>query len=583
MAATEPRRPAASVVRVLAAATGAVLLALGFAAPATARPAATSAPLSVAVVVPITVPGDGSGLLDAATLANLTSPIGALTRDLDAVLATPATVALDPMIPVSIRVLGTQAPPSATAWLARLEAAANEVFLLAYADADLTVFAREDALGLAEPTGFAYALDPASFGPAQSPTPTATEPPATPTPTATPTGDPGDDSPPPLPSTEELLAWPGAIGRIAWPAEGTVAAGDLKAYAEAGFEAVLLSSANVSEVRSGAVDLGPLPGLIADSAASALLREAATSFDPQTREAAARRLATALDGLAAARPGRSVVLTLDRGASLASGGLAEAFDAIRERAGADPVGLAAVLAAPKGSASVVRGEERPAVDAADRLLDAVRAERSFASILGDPTLLTGPRRAELLSLLSVQSTAADDWPSRLAAYLAESHAIRGSVTIADDGGVFVTSSSTFIPVRVSNALEHAVTVRISARPLLDRIRISSPVEVTIEPGSTATVKLDAQAITNGRVTVRVALSSPVNGTPIGQPRSLVVDLQAQWETVGLVIGGVLFLVFAVGIVRNIVRRRRRGGPVDDEDPNALAEPAPAVRDEESAG
>ena len=76
----------------------------------------------VSVVVPITAPWGEDGILDAETLATATAPTGVLTGALDEVLATTATVALDPMIPASIRLLGSAAPESAVEWLDRLEA-----------------------------------------------------------------------------------------------------------------------------------------------------------------------------------------------------------------------------------------------------------------------------------------------------------------------------------------------------------------------------------------------------------------------------------------------------------------------------
>ena len=156
-------------------ALAALLAPLLIAGPATAAPRATGAPVTVSVVVPITAPETDGVLLDAETLVVATSPSGTLTRDLDAVLATSATIALDPRIPVSIRALGTAAPESATEWLTRLEAAPNDVFLLAYADADLSALARADALEVAANLDVAFALDAGDFGPPQTSTPTAIE------------------------------------------------------------------------------------------------------------------------------------------------------------------------------------------------------------------------------------------------------------------------------------------------------------------------------------------------------------------------------------------------------------------------
>ena len=519
-------------------------------------PATAAEPVAVAVVVPITVRAPGSGLLDATTLEVLTSPAGALTRELDAVLATSATIGLDPMIPASIRALGTAAPESAGEWLARLESAANEVFLLAYADADLSAFARVDALDLAAPLDLDFALDPAAFGPAATPTPTGSgSATATPTPTATP-----DGSPPPLPTTEELLAWDAAIGRIAWPAEGSVTSADVAAYAADGYDAVLLSSSNVSETASSGVDVGGIPGLVADSSASALLRAASASLDAASREDAIARLGVALDGLAAAQPGRSVVLTLDRGSTLSTVGLAATFAALESRASTRVVGMSEVLARVGGGASVVDDVAGADLAVADQLAAAVRAELRFATILAEPVRLTAPRRLELLALLAVQEVRQTGWDERAAGYLARSREIVGSVSIVDAGSVLVTSSSTFVPVSIANALEFPITVRVTATPRLPSIRVESPADVTVEPGSTATLRLEAQAITNGEVFVDVELSSPATGDPIGEPAAIEVDLQAQWETIGLVVGGVAALIFVGGIVRNVVVRRRKGTP-----------------------
>ena len=85
------------------------------------------------------MPADDDRLLDAETLTTYTAPGGLLTRQLDAVVGTTVAIGLDPMIVASIRVLGTAAPAVG----ARLPRApgdwSNEVFLLAYADADPAV------------------------------------------------------------------------------------------------------------------------------------------------------------------------------------------------------------------------------------------------------------------------------------------------------------------------------------------------------------------------------------------------------------------------------------------------------------
>lgn len=546
-AARDPGDAASTVVRRgVGALIGAVaLLAPGLVAAPASATSHDAGDLVVSVVVPITAPWGDGGFLDAETLTAATSPTGVLTHELDEVLSTSATIALDPMILASIRLLGSAAPETAIDWLDRLEGASNDVFLLAYADADLAALARADSLDLAQPTDLEFALDPAAFGPS----PTAT-------PTSEPTGTPQPDGPPAPPTTEQLLAWADPIGRIAWPAEGAVAAGDLDRFDAAEYDAVLLSSANVSQTGTAHVDIDGFPGLVSDSAASDLLRAAAATLDATARQDAVSRLGLTLDGLAAANPGRAVVLTLDRTPTFSITGLAETLGSLVARGSTRFSGLSAVLAADSESATVVETPAGPAVGRAPTLTDALRAEQAFATILTDPRPLIVPRQLALLKLLTVQNLASDSWQADADTFLARSAEILGSVTIVDTQDVLVTSSNTSVPVRVANALEFPVTVRVDARPLRPLLRIESPAELTVEPGSSRTINLGAQALANGEVVVEVTISSPATGAEIAPVHFVNADLQAQWETVGIIVGVIVALVFAVGIVRNVVLRRR---------------------------
>src|SRR5688572_33288753 len=69
---------------------------------APAAPRAPGDPVALTLVVPLTVPPNATGLLDADTLTRYTSPLGLLTRQLDAVIDTPVAIGLDPQIIASI-------------------------------------------------------------------------------------------------------------------------------------------------------------------------------------------------------------------------------------------------------------------------------------------------------------------------------------------------------------------------------------------------------------------------------------------------------------------------------------------------
>jgi hypothetical protein len=529
----------------------------------TSATAASPAPVLLSVLVPLTVRPTATGLIDAATLAAYTAPLGVLTRQLDAVIGTPAVIGLDPMIIASIRVLGTSAPASATDWLERLRTSGNEVFALAYADADLAGLAAADALRLQDPVNFGFAIDPRNFGPASTPTPT-------PSASATPTPPPdagGSSAPPPLPTdAAEVLDWSYTLKSIAWPADDTVTGGDLTDLSTAGYENVVLTSSNVSAASSGYVDLHGIQGIVADTGITSLVRDAVYSSDPAGPQDALDRLNSALSGMAAVSPGRTVVAALDRRWPLGALNLHALFADLAGQVSVSPVGLTTVIAGAHPDATVVDapGDEVRAGQVAD-VVRATDAEALFATVATDPTSVTAPRRLAMLALLGVSWVrGTDDWTTQVNTYLADSQTLRRSVQIVAGSDLVVGSGATNIPVTVSNALNVPVTVYVNVDSSSSALQVRAQnVALTIEPGSSNKAAVPVAALTNGRVPTTVTLSS-VTGVPIGDPDSVSVDLHPGWESVGTaIVVTLLVLIFGGGIVRNILKRRAtRGAPAD---------------------
>jgi hypothetical protein len=542
--------------------------------PANAMPAAHAAsptdPVSLAVVVPLTLPtsAQGTGLISPEDLATDTAPTGVLTRQLAAVSGTGAVLAIDPMILVSIRVLGTAMPPSARAWLAQLEALPNEKIPLAYADADPAALARV-AGGLAELSSldFQFDINASAFSPpvTDSPTPTpAATASATPapgadgSPTPAPTTAPG---PTPAPSNADLLAAPGGYvaSDIAWPAAGTVAQDQLAPLAAAGYHRLLLSSANVSSSSSARVELGDVEGLVSDDGLSGLAREAVTT----TGDGALQRFDTALAGAQAVAPGRTLITTFARGWSVSAGRLHELLLNIAGQSTAQLVGLSAILAGPSTDAKLVSG--RIPDDGADLLapvLATVAQEAAFATVAGDRSAaITSPRRLALLSTMSVAwIETKTGWADRLRAYLASSAALLDSVKITHGSGVLVTASSTNIPVNVTNALDVPIVVDVSVQPSRNLLRVSKQaVQLRVEPMATGRVLVPAQALSTGTVTASIVLHSAASpGVQIGPSDSIDADLRPSWESIGTgFILVLLVLIFGGGIARQVLRRRRQ--------------------------
>lgn len=539
------------------------------ASPAPARAEVTPGALQVTILAPLTTPPSGDGLLDADTLAEYTAPDGLLTAQLDAYAGRPVALAIDPRILASIRLLGSSAPASATAWLTRLAAAPNDTFLLEYADADPAALAAVGALDLTDPSDLEALLDPARFGPRET---------TAPTPVPTETAQPDADGPPPLPTADELVAWDGALGQLAWPLPDSVTEAELDALDAAGTERIVLDAAQVSTGDRAVIALrdSGIQALVASSRLSDLAR-AVVDLPADGGGASIAELGSAL--ASAAATGGSTVLTLDREWPLGGLHVDALLKVLRETPGVTVTGASALLAGEAPEAAL----QAPSVDTTDRdaLLQQLVTERAalvrFSSVADEPALLTAPDRLRLLALAGVGwQTVAADWPAAVSAELDASRTLRAGVHVIEGSDLLVLSNSTGIPITVGNALDVPVTVVITARPLRPLLTIDpSPVTLQVAPDSSNRVYLPAQAVTNGVVPVRVTIRS-TTGATIGPAATVRVDLQAQWETVGVVLGVVLVLVFVGGIVRNVLRRRR-AARAEEAGSDPGSDPGPEAR------
>lgn len=547
------RRPFAALAALGVAAS------IGVALPATAADA--DQPVRLTIAVPLTAPALETGLIAAEALEEWTSPQGRLTRQLEAVLGRPVAIGIDPMIIASIRVLGTSAPPSAVAWLDRLAAAPNQVFPLSYGDTDLTLATQAGAATIPQPISFP-GLDPALF-PADPPGPG--EPTPSPTPTDAPAGG--------VPTLEELLAWPYSVESLAWPREDTVVAADLPALEASGYDDVILTSTNVARDASSSptAQVEGMTALVSDRAVSDALSAAAAATDDAAWESAMAAVHSALASAAAVQPGdrATVFATIQRTAPVVGSRLAETLDALTASASVTSIPLSMALGTPPAPATII---EQP--QAADRvaqtqqLLATDSAERRFARVAANPDAITGPRRLELLGLLSAEWAAnPTGWSDAVGAFLKASRDLLDAVRVEETSQVNFFAEKSVIPVPVTNDLPEPVTVYVTIDPNTPLLAVEeSRVEVVVPPNSQASAQVPVQAISNGRVTLIVELSS-ADGVQIGPTRLVQVNVVAGWEGPVFTILAVLVVaMFAFGIVRTIVRRRRppaAGADADD--------------------
>jgi hypothetical protein len=539
-------------------------------------PVASAAGLALAY--PLTVPPQETGLIPADRLESWTAPAGLLTRQLDAVAGAPVAVGIDPRIPASIRILGTSAPASAAAWLQELELMPNEAFPLAYADADLAAQAQ---VGLDEPLGplgFDDALDPADF-PAD-------------------TGDTGATATPgTTPDEAALLDWDFTRADIAWPADDTVATGDLDRFAAGGLTTAILAPGNVESVDS-AVNAGATidgrAAVVADDRVTDALRAAAAATSETTWRSATARLLAEL-ALAGHDDPVTLLGTFDRSAGLEADRVAATVSAVASGQWARPTTLAEAVGAPPAARTLVSlPEDGQRLENVDRLLQAERSVGEFADVLADPTLLTGPTRRDLLALLDVGWLGQPaEWTESVGRWLVDRRAVTDSVSIVPSSSVLVVATETGIPITVQNDLPYPVDVVVQVDPSNGRLIVEDSVEATVEAESRSTVRVPVAAgVGSGEVTLEAFLSSP-DGTPVGTSVDVPANVQADWEGVGAaVLAAIAVAVFAIGLLRAFRRRRRdRAAQADGATPagdarvdatDTSAEPAGTTQPTEKA-
>lgn len=576
----------------------------------TKRPA--TRPVDLAVVAPLRLAPESTGLLTRDELATATSPTGTLTRELDALAGRTIAIGVDPRVLVSIRVLGDSAPDSALRWLSELAAAPNEVFPLAYADADVAAQAQLGLESLLQPTSFDDVMNPDNFtepdaatdddpdaasvpgwfsaedAPAASDTPDAFDPGAAPSttrpetladPSPAPTPEPSE---PPLPApvpgtvptTDELLSWPYTRTDIAWPAPGSLATGDLGFLDRAGLTTAILSS---NAVENGTTDgnaattVDGSTAVVAASLTSSALHDASVAAsDTEWRGAGARMLA-ALAVESTSGVATTSLATLERRSDIRPDRVTDTLDLLATSAWSNPTTLSTAIGAPpvaRSLASLPEPEDR--LENLGRMLDAEAAVDTFSSVVDDPNELTAPTRRSLLALLDAAwIPESATWSQEVVEWLATQSATTSAVSIVPSSSVLVVASDSGILITIENDLDQAANVVVDVQPSNGRLIIDSTTELTVEANSRGTVRIPiAAGVGNGEVDLVVSLESST-GVPVGSSASIPATVRADWEGVGAgIVLGALILFFGIGIFRDIRRRRaRRAGENERQSPS----------------
>ncbi|WP_127795025.1 DUF6049 family protein [Agromyces sp. LHK192] len=546
----------------------------------------TAATPRLALAYAITVPAETDGLIAPDLLELWTGPVGLLSRELDAVADQSVAVAVDPRIIASIRVLGSSAPASSLLWLDRLAGISNEVFPLAYADADLTG-QTQSGVGVLPAPSFADVLDPDDFGTGaggegdEGATAQDAAASASPSPSVEPTTEP--EAPDTLPTTDELLSWPYTRTDLAWPAAATVASGDLAAFRTAGLTTTILEAANVTGTApdSSATVEGESV-VVADAGISDALRAAASASGEITWAEATGRIGAELAMRASVGDGGIVLATFPRGATTQSARVGSLVGELGTWGWAGSASLSEAIGAPPVDLPLVStSEDATRLDYLARLFDSDARMGQFATVLADPTLLTAPTRRALFALLDESwRTDFDAWADAVGERLVDQTATMNAISVAPSSTVNVLSSQTGVPTTVENLLPYPVTVFVDAQPSNGRLLVEERVETTVAPESRSNVIVPVAAgVGRGEVTLTVSLFSAA-GVQVGRPIEITANVQADWEGIGAAILAALVVAFfGFGIWRSVRRRRRTkaeasaSATTDDADATDDAGPA----------
>ena len=539
-------------------------------------PTEGSEEVGIGVIVPITAAATTDGLLTAAQLTELTAPDGALTAQLDGVDGTSAILAIDPAITAAIRVLGSAAPASATEWLDRLTALPNSRFALQFGDADVAAQLDGGRSRPAEPTSLTAYMNPVDFVPETEPTP---EP--TPTPTPAPTDGVVAPGAPALPTLPELLDVGGsARSGVYFPAPGTAGPdvvadlGGVRVDDQASVTVVSSRSTSAgatgstvaAHARAGDADL-----LVYDDDISTALAEA-SGREEATLRAAALTEATAYLSFATAQTGGAPLLvSLGRDPDRSRVAIGTTIDAVAEAPHVTPFTLGGIANSPVTEVGIEDATAEPArADAAAALVEEEGELARFATILDDASLLTGPERAEILQLLSVEWVGDDPaWATAIAGHRAQTATTLDSVGLVPSDEISLYGSNVGLRFWVRNDLPYPVNLVLYVTPDDLRLDVQRANPLVAQAASNSRVEVPVQArVGNGDVTLDLQLRSRAS-VAIGDPDSVDVSVRAEWETFGLtalaiVVGGLLLL----GVVRTVIKLRARRRVTD-------ASPAPA--------
>lgn len=484
----------------------------------------TQAPVQaqVAAMYALTPGPSGTGLLSSDQLSELTSPVGALTRQLNALVGKNVSVGLDPRILASIRALGSGAPSSATGWLAELQNSGLDIFALQYADADPALQSQIGLDRLLSPGGFA---DLSSLNPSD---------------------------------LASLLSFNYSRSLI-WPAASTVTTNDLKTFQASGSTQLVLSSHNVASASSPVASVGNSTAFVAQQEASAALARALAATTSTSWMAGINELQAQL-ALAAGQP---VLLAPDRALIANAAQAAATFDLLANSSVSVLNSLSALTARTPVPTSIVdQPESAERIATAKHVLGRTGEVSTFSAVATTPAAVTDPQQRLVLAIFDTGWLGdSEGWASAVAEYDTKVTSTLTAVRVVRSSTINVLSSEASLPITVENNLAVPIQVIVLVTPSNGRLVVGEQVVTAVAAQSRVTARVPVKArIGNGSVMLAVRLEAN-NGTVVDRPAPIPANVQADWEGWGAAgLATLAGLLFTFGLWRQIRRRRLAAVP-----------------------
>lgn len=389
----------------------------------------------------------------------------------------------------------------------------------------------------------------------------------------------------------------GATASVSWPASSELDAATLEALPESTTTVIapagsMPAAEDLTYTPSGVTTFEDRTILLPDKdlslALSGLLPEELAS--PQAQQLSdldARQLLrgqTAIITRQAPLLSRDLVVSLDRGAGAAldADTVKERVEALRDTSWttassmSDLTGLAARDLS-GGEESVVERfapSDREVIDEAEVSLhtlgqarEAGRLLDSVSSVLSRPAAALG-RSDDVESVVSSAAWRSDPQgrTTHIDQSLAAGESVTSSLTAAPSSTINLINSEAVLPVRIVSSLDQDATVHVRLISDSQRLQIPNTASVEVPAGGEGTAKLPVTAVGSGEVNLTVQVLA-ADGTPVGQPSTVHLQVRADWESVGTaVIGIALLLVLVVGVVRTVRRGRRTALPPAVQEP-----------------